>query len=419
MATMPSSKDFVPPFIHLDMARGLAAFIVLLGHLRSFVFISYDELTSHGPIDTLVWSITGFAHQSVILFFVLSGFFITRSIVLDDRRTGFSWPTYLSKRLSRLWIVLIPSLVLTLLWDRVGMQLDGMNFYTGQLYSTYNSGPTLETGGTHLEISTLLGNLFFLQTIAVPVFGTNGPLWSLANEFWYYLMFPLLYVSIMRERRWLICAMNIGLFIGICFFVGQYIVISGLIWLAGAIAYIIYDRGWFATQLKTPAALSITALAFLFSIVASKAHYGTDISKDFFIGIAAAAFVLVLSRFDGAGKAYRTAARILANGSYTMYLVHFPFIAMLATVVLHNQKFDASVAGYTIFVGLAVVTLIYCYGIYWLFERQTRLISLHQVWSDLADVGRQQRQFVGRGASGLVLAPSSIRQFDGFSVPRG
>jgi peptidoglycan/LPS O-acetylase OafA/YrhL len=39
--------------------------------------------------------------------------------------------------------------------------------------------------------TTFVGNLAFLQTIAVPIFGTNGPMWSLANEFWYYLIFPL------------------------------------------------------------------------------------------------------------------------------------------------------------------------------------------------------------------------------------
>jgi peptidoglycan/LPS O-acetylase OafA/YrhL len=404
MATVPSSKASAPSFIHLDMARGLAAFLVLLGHLRSFVFLSYDELNGHSPVDTVVWGITGFAHQAVIFFFVLSGFFITRSILCDDRMRGFSWPSYLIKRLSRLWIVLFPCLVLTLLWDRVGMSLDGMKFYTGQLYPLYNSGPNLETGGVHLELSTLLGNLFFLQTIVVPVFGTNGPLWSLSNEFWYYLMFPLLYISITRERRWLNRAVNIGLFIAICFFVGQYIVISGIIWLFGSIAYIIYDRGWLATQLKTPVALSVTMLALLLSLVASKGHYGTDLTKDFFIGIVTATFVLVLARFDGASRSYRKVARILADGSYTMYLVHFPFMSMLATVILHNQKFDASIAGYAIFVGLAIVTVIYCYGVYWLFERQTRLIPSYQVWSGLVDAWRQSKQFAVRRASGHALS---------------
>lgn len=35
----------------------------------------------------------------------------------------------------------------------------------------------------------------FLQTRFTPVFGSNGPLWSLFNEFWYYVLFPALGLS--------------------------------------------------------------------------------------------------------------------------------------------------------------------------------------------------------------------------------
>jgi peptidoglycan/LPS O-acetylase OafA/YrhL len=371
MAAVPSSKATGPSFVHLDMARGLAALLVVLGHLRGFVFVSYDELTRHSPIDTVVWAVTGFGHQAVMIFFVLSGFFITRSILLDDRIGGFSWPVYLIKRLSRLWIVLIPCLLLTLLWDSLGNSFGGSKFYAGQLYPIYNSGPSLENGGAHLDPSAFLDNLFFLQTIIAPVFGSNGPLWSLANEFWYYLMFPLLYISITRYRRSLLALVSLVLFVAIGVFIGKYMVLSGLIWLAGAFAYIIYDRGWFDSYCRTPLALAATALLLLISLAASKTHYGTDISKDFFIGLAAAAFVLVLARYENAPKAYAETASTLADGSYTMYLVHFPFLAVLVNIVLHNEKFDATIAGYAVFVGLGLGAIIYSYAIYWLFERHT------------------------------------------------
>jgi peptidoglycan/LPS O-acetylase OafA/YrhL len=360
-----------PSFVHLDMARGLAALLVLLGHLRGFVFFSYDQLKSHSPLDMAVWAITGFGHQAVMVFFVLSGFFITRSILIDDRKRKFSWPIYLIKRLSRLWIVLIPCILLTLLWDSIGASSINPDFYLGKLYSIYNSGPSLQDGGAHHELTALIGNLFFLQTILVPIFGSNGPLWSLANEFWYYLMFPLLYVAVVRRRYSLVGAVNIIAFFAICIFVGPYIVISGAIWLAGAIVYIVYDRGWLTAQLKHPFVLIAALLAFLFSLAVSKGHYGSDLAKDFFIGLTAAFFVLVVARYDAPTTFYRVMSRILADGSYTMYLVHFPFIAVLAAIFLKNQKFDASIVGYSVFIGLGILTLSYCFAVYWLFERQT------------------------------------------------
>jgi len=51
------------------------------------------------------------------------------------------------------------------------------------------------------KILPLPANVFFLQTITVPVYGSNSPLWSLANEFWYYLLFPLLLLA--PQRGWL------------------------------------------------------------------------------------------------------------------------------------------------------------------------------------------------------------------------
>jgi hypothetical protein len=65
------------------------------------------------------------------------------------------------------------------------MALGAKEVYDGSRYNIYVSGPYDPT--THSLIA-FLGNFAFLQTICVPIFGTNGPMWSLANEFWYYII---------------------------------------------------------------------------------------------------------------------------------------------------------------------------------------------------------------------------------------
>src|SRR5208282_6759170 len=45
-----------------------------------------------------------------------------------------------------------------------------------------------------------LGNLAFLQTIAVPSYGSNVAMWSLANEAWYYLIFPCIWMAVSRGQ---------------------------------------------------------------------------------------------------------------------------------------------------------------------------------------------------------------------------
>src|SRR5450432_1788095 len=111
-------------YIWLDLIRGLAALEVLMQHLRTLVFQNYwDGPTSF--FKKIFYFITGFSHESVIVFFVLSGFLITGSIVNARKKGTFSSLNYGLDRLVRLWIVLIPGLVLTLIVDRAGIHWFG------------------------------------------------------------------------------------------------------------------------------------------------------------------------------------------------------------------------------------------------------------------------------------------------------
>jgi peptidoglycan/LPS O-acetylase OafA/YrhL len=366
-----AKKKVSQSFVHLDMMRALASLLVLFGHLRSFVFVSYDQISNRNLLDTLVWAVTGFGHQAVMIFFVLSGFFITRSIVSDDLKRGFSWPVYGIKRLSRLWVVLIPALLLTALWDHLGTALGGAPFYSGMLSGVYNSGPAADTGGVHLDLAAFFGNVFFLQTIRSPVFGSDGPLWSLANEFWYYLLFPLLYVAATRRAHFPTVAVNLLVFVAVCIFIGKYMVLSGLIWLLGAGAYYVYDRRVLYRLRTQPLAPLVATLLVLLSLGMSKSSYGSELASDLLIGLASAVLVVVLAELKSAGRVYNATAGKLADASYTIYLVHFPFLALLTNVLLGYQKFDPSLVTYSIFFSLAAICLAYCYLVYWLFERHT------------------------------------------------
>ena len=44
------------------------------------------------------------------------------------------------------------------------------------------------------------------------VFGSNGPLWSLAFEFWYYLWFPALWLLWRRQPSWMLATLAVGWF---------------------------------------------------------------------------------------------------------------------------------------------------------------------------------------------------------------
>lgn len=369
---MQTRPDSHAELVHLDLLRGMAALAVFLGHLRTFVFVPYAEISSHNPFNALVWIVSGFGHQAVMVFFVLSGFFITKSAIEDDARDRFGWRTYLIKRLSRLWIVLIPCLLLTALCDQIGRHYSASGFYEGKLYALYNS---MSPGGESLDVGTFIGNVLFLQTIRTPVFGSNGPLWSLANEWWYYIIFLFVFLLIRKQSGSFAVQMVrlLGLAL-ICVFVGPYILIPGAIWLLGSLSFFAYRRGYLKRALQTLWVRLAAAIVFGLALWFSKSSFGSDIAKDYAVGAGATLVVLALAASEGVGHLYAKLSKLMAESSYTLYLAHFPFIAVVVNVVLLNRKFDANIAGYAMFLLVGCLTLIYCYGVYWLFERNTAIV---------------------------------------------
>jgi peptidoglycan/LPS O-acetylase OafA/YrhL len=90
----------------------------------------------------------------------------------------------------------LPALAIGGILDAIGLYGLESSTHTGAT-DTYVLNNNL---AERLGWQTLLGNILFLQSIAVAPFGTNGPLWSLAYEFWFYIWFPALWVSWRRRR---------------------------------------------------------------------------------------------------------------------------------------------------------------------------------------------------------------------------
>jgi peptidoglycan/LPS O-acetylase OafA/YrhL len=173
-------RDLTPcASTHLDWVRALAAWAVMWGHVRGIFFVDIRQVPHAGFLLKGVYLLTGFGHQAVPVFFVLSGFLIS-SAILKRRASGtWSWRDCAIDRSSRLYVVLIPELLFGLVWDKAG----SVWFASTGLYSHPLQAFGDAVAKNQMTLPIFLGNLFFLQTIVCPAFGSNGPLWSLANEF--------------------------------------------------------------------------------------------------------------------------------------------------------------------------------------------------------------------------------------------
>lgn len=150
--------------INLDALRWMAALAVFICHFSQLGFGS-SRASVLEPIGRV----------GVIVFFVMSGYVI--AYVAEQKHKHFS--TYIEARFSRLYSVFLPALLLTLVLDIVGRG------WSEELYTSYP---------VPLDRDTFLSLPFFLSFTYESSFQSlrwlsNGPAWSIAYEFWYYLIF--------------------------------------------------------------------------------------------------------------------------------------------------------------------------------------------------------------------------------------
>jgi peptidoglycan/LPS O-acetylase OafA/YrhL len=349
---------------HLDMLRGLAALAVCAGHLRAFLFVDYGA-SPGGAVTKAFYLLTSRHHQAVMVFFVLSGFLVGGSVLRARARGTWSWTHYLVQRLGRLWIVIVPALLLTWVWDRLGQGFDPAA-YRGSLWSILSSGAP---PGKAEDLSALgfVGNLFFLQTIAVPTFGSNGPLWSLANEFWYYLLFPLA-IQALRIGSTMGRIASGVLALALLVLLPFGITLAFLIWLFGVVAYFAADSG----RLR-PGLIRVIGLAGIAglgaALLASTRWPGW--SSDFAVGLACACMLPWLSTARVPGQLYTHLGRGLSEISYTLYLVHFPLLMFLFVAFVSPHQYALSVRSFALFLACMAITLAYAAALWFLFERNT------------------------------------------------
>lgn len=348
-------------YIGLDLLRGVSALLVCAGHIRNFLFVDYGEVESPGLLGKLFYFATGLGHSAVIVFFVLSGYFVGGSVWRQVRSGGFDWGKYLLARLSRLWVVLIPALLLTLVLDGLGTRLLGGAGYDGRWHALLSSGPG--SGGMDVSPLTLAGNVFFLQTIAVPVLGTNGPLWSLANEFWYYLMFPFLALGLVRRSflYWGAAAI-------LCLGLGS--VQPGI-----ASGFLFWLMGWLAARQEQSTLRVSGGLAFMAATAFVAALASTKLLGAFQgeLAVATATWLLlrILPQVRMRNRVLARGASGLADMSYSLYLFHFPFLSLCWFAFLAPIQLQPSLFSYGQFFALLAGTLLLGFAMWWLFERHT------------------------------------------------
>lgn len=366
--------------LSLDCVRGVAALLVCLEHLRNATIVDFSQIESRHALVGAFYFVTNLGHESVMVFFVLSGFFVGGSVVRAG--AAFRWSDYLLARALRLWCVLLPCLVLTSLCDR-WLALNAPTVLSGAFAAAWHSAP--QPGAYDASWLTALGNVFFVQTVWVPVFGSNGPLWSLANEAWYYVLFPLTWIALRAgapRRRALQAACACALAIAM----PAPMRLLFVVWMLGVSVHVLAAR-----RVGLPRhALAAAALAFAVAIVASRLRLippAWQPGPDYAVGAAFALLCLVLVHRDRAARRpawLRHAASWLSDISFSLYLCHFPLVLVIAAANYQGRRMQPEAASMLVFAGWLTLLLCAGHAMWWCFESRTPAL---RAWL----VGRQTR----------------------------
>ena len=303
--------------IALDLIRGLAAFLVMIGHARPAIFMDYAEVNQSTLGLKLFYASTLFPTQAVVCFFVVSGYLVGGR-VLGGLRSGDFRPTrYAIDRMARIYTVLIPTLALSAL-----LLL---------LHQRFAPIPRCMADGRPLGLM-VLENLAMLQSTVSTPMCNNFPLWSLANEVWYYIMFPLL-GGVVVYRSWIcvVLMLAIGLFLASTASVSHTdAMLYFPLWLLGLLPLFF--------RLHLPK--SIAMLPFLGALVVSRlVPFGPlHIPFDYVLALTLVMFLAACDpalrrRESWARKIFGLVGGSLASVSYSLYLVHFPLLLSARIII--------------------------------------------------------------------------------------
>lgn len=327
----------------LDAVRFGAAMAVLYSHFAHAGFASgLREATTAGNL-------------AVAIFFVLSGFvirFVSLSRETDLRR-------YAIDRASRIYSVVIPALLLSFLLTSLAHRIDATRY--GAL--------KVETSSLHAFWVTLTNLTFTSQLwgyeIAPPC---NGPFWSIAYEAIYYVLYGLMFYRVRSRWLWFCLILLIA---------GPTIAFNGLFWLLGCVTYdlfaglrnqknavryvsllvcayaaaLLLGRHPIATFLReTSRERRLTASThFITGIFPDAARLSTSeglpwlarCSTSFFFASVATALVMLLTllfldrSFPDVPAQLVKSVRVVADSTFTLYLVHLPMLVLMGTLIGH------------------------------------------------------------------------------------
>lgn len=328
--------------VYLDLARFVAALMVFFYHAK---YERFDGAWLSG--------IGQYGHDAVMVFFVLSGFVIA---YITTTRPG-CLSMFARSRLARLYSVVIPALLLTVILDYTGMTINP-DLYTHKHY---------EYGD---PVFRFFSNLFFVNELWFNSWlaFSNSPFWSLCYEFWYYAIYATIFYFSGTKRLILLTL--------VLLITGPKILLLFPVWLTGvcvykfgnrimlskfqAIAFVVLPIVIYALYKNAKVdifLLQMTVDYFGQEFVHEQLKWSRRFLHDYILAILFAIHLIgmiSLSKYFSINNLISKSIIHLAGMTFALYLFHFPILQFL--MILEFNGIDLVITTFCIIYLLAFVT---------------------------------------------------------------
>lgn len=343
---------------YLDALRAVAANLVVVSHVLLLYFP--NQYAYRGGTT------------AVVIFFLLSGFLITQSMLNWATRPGMRLPGFLADRVARIMTPFVPALVLVAL-------LNVFVIESRRGEAGLNSGIVAFAGNLLMladyPLFQLLGLLHVDVWWRIRPYNAAEPFWTVAVEFWLYIAVGLFFFRVLHGERirrsylLLLAAISVPVLLWHAAAGGGESL--SLVWMMGAIAAYLISR------IEAPggkrwrsAALCLVGLG----AVALAGRVKTAGFDPYHLQIGALMAIIMfgvligLNRIERVPRWVAAPTHFFASYSYSLYLMHN---TVLVVVVERTQSLPRSVS---IVIGVVLVQLS-AWLVYLAFERHYRTVA--------------------------------------------
>jgi peptidoglycan/LPS O-acetylase OafA/YrhL len=372
---------------YLDVLRGFAAQLVLVGHIYSMVLF---------PGKTL-----GVGDLGVIVFFILSGFLITYTTLLKKHRGSYTFRNYIGDRFFRIFVPYLPAVIVIVSLDAYVYHYTSVTAYI-EHYNLKDFVATLTMLQQH-PVGLFLDKLLGLSEFKLATFGSGRPLWTVASEWWLYVVFGMVFFYSRQTTRFFLLLLffllaAIGPLFNAVAGTGQGL---SLVWfLMSGLAYFYFKNGREIERKVTfflHAGIHEKVMFYLFmsfllvlmlvrgfwvSYVEPGFVFQRPIFYDFNLYLLLMIFFTLVFLVVGNVqlRVRNKVAMFIADYSYSLYLIHYTLLFFFVSVgfTTEDKVYDFIIL-YTLSNLMAIV-------FWWLFERHYRQVK--QVFSKKFYAGR-------------------------------